>query len=205
MLINTLMLVCFTFGVLTGSPPDAKMQIPEPRRYFKFKPKNINYYNVKMYRASGPVQSRSHTGPSAGGQFPTKRNSVQEETRSLDEIYQAALAEGGNLVFYAGGDAPTRQDSTKAQFEARFPNMTIDIVVDYSKFHDARVDLQLANNALIPDVVQFQSIQNFPRWKEQGVLMQYKPKGWSKVVETGEASNSYNSKIDRPSSLINSC
>jgi hypothetical protein len=106
---------------------------------------------------------------------------VPEETRSLDEIYKAALAQGGKLVLYAGGDAPTQQNGNKASFEARFPNMTMDVIVDYSKFHDARVDLQLANKSLIPDVVQIQSIQNFPRWKEQGVLMQYKPKGWSKV------------------------
>jgi hypothetical protein len=65
------------------------------------------------------------------------------------------------------------------------------------------VDLQLANNALIPDVVQFQSIQNFPRWKEEGVLMQYKPRGWSKVVETGEASIHIIQKlIGLPASLI---
>ncbi|MFD3505788.1 ABC transporter substrate-binding protein, partial [Streptomyces sp. NPDC058678] len=27
-----------------------------------------------------------------------------EETRTLDELYQAAIAEGGKLVIYAGGD-----------------------------------------------------------------------------------------------------
>jgi hypothetical protein len=106
---------------------------------------------------------------------------VPEETRSLDKIYQAALAEGGRLVIYAGGDSPTQQDFTKQQFEKRFPGMTVDIVVDYSKYHDARIDLQLAQNSLIPDVGQFQTIQDFPRWKREGHLLQYKPKGWSKI------------------------
>jgi len=33
----------------------------------------------------------------------------QPETHSLEEIYQAALAEGGKLAVYAGGDVPGRQ------------------------------------------------------------------------------------------------
>lgn len=65
--------------------------------------------------------------------------------------------------------------------EARFPGIKVKIVVDYSKFHDARIDLQLANGALVPDVAILQTLQDFPRWKQEGVLMQYKPANWSKI------------------------
>ncbi|MFH9964875.1 response regulator transcription factor [Streptomyces mirabilis] len=42
-----------------------------------------------------------------------------EETRTLDELYRAALADGGKLVIYAGGGTPTQQDGTKAALRMR--------------------------------------------------------------------------------------
>lgn len=77
----------------------------------------------------------------------------REETRTLDELYQAALAAGGKLVIYAGGDTPTQQDGTKAAFKARFPDIDLTLIVDYSKYHDVRVDNQFATGTLVPDVV----------------------------------------------------
>ncbi|WP_245441560.1 hypothetical protein [Rhizobium vallis] len=71
----------------------------------------------------------------------------------------------------------------KKTFEERFPGMTLDIVVDYSKFHDARIDNQVATGTLVPDVVQLQTLQDFPRWKTEGVLMNYKAAGWDKIYK----------------------
>ncbi|WP_327715780.1 ABC transporter substrate-binding protein [Streptomyces sp. NBC_00490] len=111
------------------------------------------------------------------------RTTGSEETRTLDELYKAALAEGGKLVLYAGGDTPTQQDFTKAAFLKRFPDIDLTLVVDYSKYHDVRVDNQLATDTLVPDVVQLQTLQDFTRWKEQGRLLRYKPAGFSKVYD----------------------
>ena len=44
-----------------------------------------------------------------------------EETRTLDELYRAALAEGGKLVVYAGGDIATQQDGTRPAFRSPLP------------------------------------------------------------------------------------
>ncbi|MET7657117.1 extracellular solute-binding protein [Streptomyces sp. NPDC005486] len=118
------------------------------------------------------------TAPTASG-----RASGDEETRSLDELYRAALAEGGKLVIYAGGDTPTQQDGTKAAFKARFPGIDLKLIVDYSKYHDVRVDNQLATDTLVPDVVQLQTLQDFDRWKAQGRLLHYKPAGFSKLYD----------------------
>ncbi|WP_328747102.1 extracellular solute-binding protein [Streptomyces sp. NBC_00285] len=107
----------------------------------------------------------------------------REETRTLDELYQAALAEGGKLVVYAGGDTPTQQDGTKAAFKARFPDIDLTLIVDYSKYQDVRVDNQFATGTLVPDVVQLQTLQDFTRWKGQGRLLNYKPAGFSKVYD----------------------
>lgn len=106
---------------------------------------------------------------------------VEIETKSLDQLYEEAVKEGGILVVYAGGDTIDQQNGIKAAFEKRFPKMKLQTIVDYSKVHDARLDYQLANNDLQADVAQLQTLQDYPRWKAEGVLMEYKPLGWDKV------------------------
>jgi len=122
-----------------------------------------------------PASASSAATRSAGGQ--------PEETRTLDELYRAALAEGGKLVIYAGGDTPDQQDGTKAGFLGRFPDIDLTLIVDYSKYHDVRVDNQFATGTLVPDVVQLQTLQDYSRWKAQGRLLNYKPAGFSKVYD----------------------
>ncbi|TDC83584.1 extracellular solute-binding protein [Micromonospora sp. KC606] len=106
---------------------------------------------------------------------------VHEETKSLQQLYREAKAEGGTLTVYAGGDTAVQQDGNKAAFEKAFPGVTVNMVVDYSKFHDVRVDNQLGTDTLVADVVQLQTLQDFPRWKNQGVLLPYKPAGFSRI------------------------
>ncbi|MEV1068431.1 extracellular solute-binding protein [Streptomyces sp. NPDC050263] len=125
--------------------------------------------------AATPAASSSAASSSA------RRSSGAEESRSLDELYRAALAEGGKLVVYAGGDTPTQQDGTKDAFLKQFPGIDLKLIVDYSKYHDVRVDNQLATGTLVPDVVQLQTLQDFVRWKSQGRLLAYKPAGFAKV------------------------
>lgn len=108
---------------------------------------------------------------------------VAEETRSLDELYQAAKAEGGQLVVYAGGDVASQQAGTVAAFGQQFPDIKLTMVVDYSKFHDVRIDNQIATGQLVPDVTHLQTLQDFTRWKQQGRLLNYKPAGFSKVYD----------------------
>jgi ABC-type Fe3+ transport system substrate-binding protein len=131
---------------------------------------------------------------------------VKPETRSLEELHKAALAEGGRVIVYAGGDTAGQQDGMKKAFETRFPGMTLDIVVDYSKYHNARIDNQLATNTLVPDVAQLQTLQDFPRWKTEGVLEHYKPAGWDKIYKDfRDADGAYTGIfVDAFSNLVNS-
>jgi len=99
----------------------------------------------------------------------------------MDQLYQAALAEGGNLIVYAGGDAVGQQDFTKVAFEKLFPGLKMEMIVDFSKYHDGRIDYQLANKSIIPDLAQLQTLHDFPKWRQQGVLLEYKPVGWDKI------------------------
>src|SRR5690349_5519453 len=118
--------------------------------------------------------------PGSASAAPTGKP-VREEHKSLQQLYADARREGGELVIYAGGDTPDQQDATKQAFLAQFPDIKLKLIVDYSKFHDVRVDNQLATGTLVPDVVQLQTLQDFTRWKQLGVLQPYKPAGFSTV------------------------
>ena len=106
------------------------------------------------------------------------RDNVEIETRSLDEIHQAALKEGGSVTLWHGGDEPTQQAFLKTAFEARFPGMTLNVTVDLSKYHDVNLEQQLANENVYVDSIILQTLHDFPRWKSQGVLLPYKPAGF---------------------------
>lgn len=105
----------------------------------------------------------------------------QVENRTIDEIYQAALAEGGVVTLWHGGDEATQQDRLKTSFETRFPGMTLNVTVDLSKFHDGKIDEQLASGNVYVDSVILQTLHDYPRWSAQGALMAYKPLGWEQV------------------------
>jgi len=104
------------------------------------------------------------------------------ETRSLDELHRAAMAEGGKLVVYAGGDIPNASASTESAFKARFPGMDIRILTDLSKYHDARIDLQLARGRLECSVAHLQTLHDFDRWKADDQLLHYKPLDWGAIL-----------------------
>lgn len=131
------------------------------------------------------------TAPPAAAAAPAGSTATTgaEETRTLDELYQAALAEGGKLVVYAGGDFQAQQEATRQAFRSRFPDIDLTLIVDYSKFHDVRVDNQFATDTLVPDLVQLQTLQNFPRWDKEGRLLRYKPAGFSKVYDAFKEQN----------------
>lgn len=88
----------------------------------------LGVFAVTSCSSGAPPKSGSGSGSEA------------EEEKSLDQLHRAALDEGGSLIVYAGGDTANQQDSNKEAFEKAFPGVTVNMVVDYSKFHDARID-----------------------------------------------------------------
>lgn len=106
------------------------------------------------------------------------------ETRSLDQIYRAALAEGGVVTVWQGGDEHTGEASLKQAFESRFPGMTLNVTINLSKYHDTHFDQQLAANNVYIDSIILQTVHDFPRWKEEGALLHYAPAGFDKLYES---------------------
>jgi hypothetical protein len=103
------------------------------------------------------------------------------ETRSLEEIHKVALAEGGVVTMWLGGDESTDEDALKREFETRFPGMTLNLTTDLSKYHNGRFDEQLAANNVYVDSIAFQTVHDFPRWDEQGALLHYAPVGFDNI------------------------
>lgn len=121
----------------------------------------------------------------------TTRKPVAEEAtlegaaldRHLQRLYRHALDEGAKLVIWAGGDSPTQEDATKAAFEEAFPGIDVTIKVDLSKYHAPRIDRRLTLGERLPDVAQLQTLHDFDHWKQQNVLLPYKPSGWREVYK----------------------
>ncbi|KAL4125416.1 hypothetical protein PRIC2_009001 [Phytophthora ramorum] len=111
----------------------------------------------------------------------TAKTKSDEEAKTIDELYADAVAEGGNLVLYHGGDTPTSQNTLHDAFVQRFPQINFTVVVDYSKYQDVRIDNQLETDTLVPDVVALQTLQDFTRWAKAGELLPYKPANFSKI------------------------
>lgn len=110
-------------------------------------------------------------------------NPQVDENRSFEEIYQAALAEGGIVTCWHGGDEVNQQDGLKRAFEARFPGMTLNITVNRSKYHSVNIDRQLASGGpLDVDTIILQALQDYPRWDLQGALLHYAPNNYYKVL-----------------------
>ncbi|RKK29332.1 hypothetical protein BFJ63_vAg11985 [Fusarium oxysporum f. sp. narcissi] len=78
---------------------------------------------------------------------------AQVETRSIDQIYKAALKEGGVVTTWFGGDEKNQEDAVKKAFETAFPVMKLNLTVDLSKYVDGNIDQQLANNNVYVDTV----------------------------------------------------
>ncbi|CAG9988323.1 unnamed protein product [Clonostachys byssicola] len=103
------------------------------------------------------------------------------ETRTLDEIHQAALKEGGVVTVWHGGDEANQQDGLKAAFEKRFPGVTLNITVALSKYHDGKLDQQLGANNVFVDSIILQTLHDYPRWAQQGALLNYAPVGFNQI------------------------
>ncbi|WP_405719720.1 ABC transporter substrate-binding protein [Streptomyces sp. NBC_01537] len=113
------------------------------------------------------------------------------EQDQLQALYRAAKAEGGKVTVYMGGDAPGQWDSLASAFTQQFPGMKIHLVTDLSKYHDARIDNQLATHHVVADAAILQTAQDFDRWKKDGDLLKYKPVGWDKVFTNAKDKDGY--------------
>jgi ABC-type Fe3+ transport system substrate-binding protein len=95
---------------------------------------------------------------------------------TLDELYAKAKAEGA-LTIVGGGPQRIYEDWIK-QYQARFPGIEVKLVGGYAGGLAPIIDKKLAAKSLDVDFLTFQAVQEFIRWKAQGVLLPFKMAGY---------------------------
>ena len=94
-------------------------------------------------------------------------------------------------------------------FQNSFPGIKIEVLGDLSKYLDGRINriYQTSNGTDDgADVVVIQSLHNFPQWKRQHRLLNYKPANWDDIYpefvdEDGAYAGYYICTSPLPSSL----
>jgi ABC-type Fe3+ transport system substrate-binding protein len=99
--------------------------------------------------------------------------------QSLDALYDKAKTEGGLLLYSGGPTAPW--DAAAKEFSVRYPGVKVSVTGGFSNVLDKKIDAQLAAGKLEVDLVMFQTLQDFVRWKQQGALLEFKPQGSDKI------------------------
>lgn len=147
----------------------------------------MSFHRRLILRAALLAGAAAAAAIPAGAQTPaTAPPAVVERDgngQTLQDLYQAALKEGGTLTVYAGGDEVTQGFGIKAGFERQFPGMKIHIVVDLSKYHDARIEEELLRKDLKADVAHLQTLHDFDDWARRGLLLAYRPVGFDQVPD----------------------
>jgi ABC-type Fe3+ transport system substrate-binding protein len=104
--------------------------------------------------------------------------SVAAET--MDELYAKAKAEK-SVVFYSGGPVAP-YESFARDFEQRYPEVKVTITGGFSNVLNEKINAQLKAGKLEVDMAFFQTAQDFVAWKQQGVLMTFKPEGFEQIA-----------------------
>lgn len=74
-----------------------------------------------------------------------------------------------------------QQDALKSAFETRFPGITLNVTVAASRYHDGNINRQLAVGNLHVDSAMLQTLHDYPRWKNECALLNYKPAGFDQL------------------------
>jgi ABC-type Fe3+ transport system substrate-binding protein len=129
--------------------------------------------------------------------------------QTLDAIYDKAKTEGALLLYVGGPTAPW--EAAAKEFSALYPGVNVSVTGGFSNVLDKKIDAQLADGKLAVDLAMFQTLQDFVRWKQQGVLLQFKPQGFDKIdpsfkdasgafvaVQVNAHAYAYNPKLVKP-------
>jgi ABC-type Fe3+ transport system substrate-binding protein len=95
---------------------------------------------------------------------------------TLDELYAKAKTEGA-LTIVGGGPQRIYEDWIK-QYKARFPGIEVKLIGGYAGGLTPMIDKKIAAKTLDVDFLTFQAVQEFIRWKAEGVLLPFKMEGY---------------------------
>jgi ABC-type Fe3+ transport system substrate-binding protein len=98
---------------------------------------------------------------------------------TLDQLYAKAKTEGA-LNIYGGGPARLYEGWVK-EYEAKFPGIKVVITGGYAGGLAPKIDKEIAEKKVNVDFVTFQAVQEFIRWKREGVLLPFRMEGFEAI------------------------
>ena len=110
-------------------------------------------------------------------------------TQSVEELYEKAKVEGA-LVIYGGGPTSLYEEPAR-EFERRYPGIRITIHSGFSNVHNEKIGQQLRANTLDADLAILQTVQDYVRWKKDGVLASFKPPAWDAIDASFKDADGY--------------
>jgi len=108
--------------------------------------------------------------------------SVAPPAPSIEELYDKAKLEG-ELVIYGGGPTSLYEVPARA-FEQKYPGIRVIIHSGFSNVHDEKINQQLKAGNLDADLAILQTVQDYIRWKKEGVLASFKPGAWGAIDDS---------------------
>jgi len=106
-------------------------------------------------------------------------STAAQQSQVPDPLYDKAKSEGALVLYVGGPTAPW--DAAAKEFNARYPGVNVSVTGGFSNVLDKKIDAQLAASNLEVDAALFQTLQDFVRWKQEGVLLEFKPQGFDKI------------------------
>jgi ABC-type Fe3+ transport system substrate-binding protein len=104
---------------------------------------------------------------------------VPSRAQTTDALYEQAKLEKTVVLYGAGPPEPFKR--WIADFESQYPGVAVAFTGGLSNALDKKIDQQIAGGRMEADVGIFQTIQDFVRWKQAGVLLLFKPQGFEAI------------------------
>ena len=111
------------------------------------------------------------------------------QAQSMQELYEKAKLEK-ELVIYGGGPTSLYEVPAKA-FEQKYPGIKVIIHSGFSNVHDEKINQQLKSKTLDADLAILQTVQDYTRWKKEGVLAKFKPAAWNAIDKSFKDKDGY--------------
>jgi len=106
---------------------------------------------------------------------------VHAAADDLDSLYVEAKREGA-LTYYGGGPTATHQKAI-TEFSKSFPGIEFKLVAGFSNQLTPLIDQQVSRNSMDADVAVLQTIQDFERWKRQGILAANRGPNYDQILD----------------------
>ena len=98
---------------------------------------------------------------------------------TLAELHEKAKPEK-SLHLYGAGPAQNYEGLAR-DFERQYPDIKVTITGGYSNELNAKVEAQAKARAFEADMAVFQTVQDFVKWKKDGILASFKPEGFDAI------------------------